>query len=236
MALKCKCHLDENRACHLDKHNQQFFLRETEQERGGFAAMPRLSKSPPESIRFAGLLPDSEVIQRIEIAESPVKRAFRGVCPYRCSSSSSLRKRSMRFMHAPDPSRQWNGACLASRHRESHHGCLAAYTEAPRDRVLASRSLDSHSRSQPKVYLWGPASICKIYSSTVCPSAAYYTTHLQIGGERNTWSQIFQKSRHAAPLCCAASLDFEILSGLLRVRGCFRQCVAIPPRCCGRPE
>jgi hypothetical protein len=49
----------------LDKHNQQFFLRETEQERGGFAAMPRLSKSPPESIRFAGLLPDSEVIQRV---------------------------------------------------------------------------------------------------------------------------------------------------------------------------
>jgi hypothetical protein len=64
----------------LDKHNQQFFLRETEQERGGFAAMPRLSKSPPESIRFAGLLPDSEVIQRVKIAESPVKRAFRGVC------------------------------------------------------------------------------------------------------------------------------------------------------------
>ena len=69
--------------CNLDKHNQQFFLRETEQERGGFAAMPRLSKSPPESLRFAGLLPDSEVIQRVEIAESPVKRAFRGVRPYR---------------------------------------------------------------------------------------------------------------------------------------------------------
>ena len=30
---------------------------------------------------FAGLLPDSKVIQRVEIAESPVKRAFRGACP-----------------------------------------------------------------------------------------------------------------------------------------------------------
>ena len=48
--------------------------------------------------------------------------------------------------------------------------------------------------------------------------------------------QIFQKSRHMASLCCAARRDFEILSGFLRVRGCFRQCVAIPPRCCWRPE
>ena len=79
MALKCKCHLDENR---LDKHNQQFFLRETEQERGGFAAMPRLLQRPPGNSRFAGLLPDSEVIQRVEIVESPVKRALRGVCPH----------------------------------------------------------------------------------------------------------------------------------------------------------
>ena len=31
--------------------------------------------------RFAGILPDSVVIQRVEIAESPVKRALRGVCP-----------------------------------------------------------------------------------------------------------------------------------------------------------
>ena len=31
--------------------------------------------------RIAGILPDSVVIQRVEIAESPVKRAFRGVCP-----------------------------------------------------------------------------------------------------------------------------------------------------------
>ena len=38
--------------------------------------LPRLSKSPPESIRLAGLLPDSNVIQRVEIAESPVKRAY----------------------------------------------------------------------------------------------------------------------------------------------------------------
>ena len=45
----------------------------------GFAAMPRSLQRPPGNSRFAGLLPDSEVIQRVEIAESPVKRAFRGV-------------------------------------------------------------------------------------------------------------------------------------------------------------
>ena len=48
---------------------------------GGFAAMPRLFQRQPGNSRFAGLLPDSEVIQRVEIAESPVKRAFRGVNP-----------------------------------------------------------------------------------------------------------------------------------------------------------
>ena len=79
MALECKCHLDENR--HLDKHNQQLFLRETEQERGGFAAMLRPFQLPTGNSRSAGLLPDSEVIQRVKIAESPVKRAFRGVRP-----------------------------------------------------------------------------------------------------------------------------------------------------------
>ena len=67
--------------CHLDKHNQQLFLRETEQERGGFAAIPRLFQRPPGNSRFAGYLLDSKVIQRVEIAKSPVKRAFRGVCP-----------------------------------------------------------------------------------------------------------------------------------------------------------
>jgi len=45
------------------------------------ADLPRPFLRPPGNSRFAGLLPDSEVIQRVEIAESPVKRAFRGVCP-----------------------------------------------------------------------------------------------------------------------------------------------------------
>ena len=36
---------------------------------------------PPGNSRFAGLRPDSKVILRVEIAESSVKRAFRGVCP-----------------------------------------------------------------------------------------------------------------------------------------------------------
>ena len=53
--------------------------------------LPRLSKSPPGNSRLAGLLPDPEVIQRVEIAESPVKRAFRGVRPH---PFSSLRCRS----------------------------------------------------------------------------------------------------------------------------------------------
>ena len=37
--------------------------------------------APPGNSRLAGLLPDSNVIQRVEIAESPVKCAFCGVCP-----------------------------------------------------------------------------------------------------------------------------------------------------------
>jgi hypothetical protein len=58
MALKCKCHLDENRAYHLDKRNQQIFLRETEQECGGFVAPVSAStqKQPLRvvSTRFRG--------------------------------------------------------------------------------------------------------------------------------------------------------------------------------------
>ena len=43
---------------------------------------PRPFQHPPGNSRLrGGLLPDSEVIQRVEIAESPVKRAFRGVRP-----------------------------------------------------------------------------------------------------------------------------------------------------------
>ena len=45
-------------------------------------ASSRLFHRPPGNSHFAGLLPDSEVVQRVEIAESPVKRAFRGVCPH----------------------------------------------------------------------------------------------------------------------------------------------------------
>ena len=47
----------------------------------GFAAMPRLFQRLPGNSRFAVFLPDSKDIQRVEIAESSVKRAFRGVCP-----------------------------------------------------------------------------------------------------------------------------------------------------------
>ena len=43
------------------------------------ADLSRPFQRPPENSRFAGFLLDSEVIQRVEIAESSVKRAFRGV-------------------------------------------------------------------------------------------------------------------------------------------------------------
>ena len=43
--------------------------------------MPRLFQRPPGNSRFVGPLPDSEIILRVEIAESPVKCAFCGVCP-----------------------------------------------------------------------------------------------------------------------------------------------------------
>ena len=43
---------------------------------------PRLFQRPPGNSRFARFLPASEVIQRAEIAESPVKRAFRGARPH----------------------------------------------------------------------------------------------------------------------------------------------------------
>ena len=44
--------------------------------------MPRLFHRPPGNSRFAGLLPDSEVILVVDIAEIPEKRAFRGICPH----------------------------------------------------------------------------------------------------------------------------------------------------------
>ena len=46
---------------------------------GGYAPVsPSARKQPPRE----RLLPASEVIQRVEITESLVKRAFRGVCPH----------------------------------------------------------------------------------------------------------------------------------------------------------
>jgi len=48
---------------------------------GGFVAMTRLFQRQPGSSSFAWFLPASKVIQKVEITESPVKRAFRGVCP-----------------------------------------------------------------------------------------------------------------------------------------------------------
>ena len=48
------------------------------------ADLSRPFQRPPGNSRVAWLLLDSEVIQRVEIAESPVKRAFRGACPPSC--------------------------------------------------------------------------------------------------------------------------------------------------------
>ena len=61
------------------KKRQRFILYNS--YRGGFVAMTRLFQRQPGNSRVAWPLPDSEVIQRVEIAESPVKRAFCGVCP-----------------------------------------------------------------------------------------------------------------------------------------------------------
>ena len=61
------------------KKRQRFILYNS--YRGGFAPMPRLLRSSPGNSRVAWPLPGSEVIQRVEIAESPVKCAFCGVCP-----------------------------------------------------------------------------------------------------------------------------------------------------------
>ena len=52
----------------------------------------------------------------------------------------------------------------------------------------------------------------------------------------STAAQTFQKSRLVDSLSCAALRDFEILKCFLPEQGHFRQCAAIPPRCCGRPE
>ena len=43
------------------------------------ADLPRLFQRPPGNSRVAWLLLDSKVIQRVEIAEIPEKRAFRGI-------------------------------------------------------------------------------------------------------------------------------------------------------------
>ena len=48
---------------------------------------------PLRNSRFAWFLPASEVIQRVEIAKSPVKRAFRGVCPPPCLVGTAFHRR-----------------------------------------------------------------------------------------------------------------------------------------------
>jgi len=67
--------MEQNRlqpyVCRLSRHRRETRVRHD--------AAP--VSDPAREQPFAGLLPDSEVIQRVEIAESPVKRTFRGVCP-----------------------------------------------------------------------------------------------------------------------------------------------------------
>ena len=48
---------------------------------GGFVAMTRLFQRQPGNSRLARFIPASEVILVVDIAEIPVKRALRGVCP-----------------------------------------------------------------------------------------------------------------------------------------------------------
>ena len=63
--------------CPVPSKKRQTFI-PTRAKRGTFGA-PFHCQS--KNSRFAGLLLDSEVIQRVETAESPAKHAFRGVCP-----------------------------------------------------------------------------------------------------------------------------------------------------------
>jgi len=71
----------------------------------GFAAMPRLFQRTARNSRFAGLLPDPEVVRKVEIAESPlmgtiVKGQSRAIFPVRF-----LRSFARQFIVAFPPSR-----------------------------------------------------------------------------------------------------------------------------------
>ena len=89
---------------------------------------PRLSQRPTGNSRSAGLLPDFEVIQRVEIAERPVKRAFRGVCPplvapgrerWQNKSSAAFKSRSCEIASASSsPGSMATGATRSSRRRD----------------------------------------------------------------------------------------------------------------------
>ena len=82
------------------------------------ADLSRPFQRPPGNSRFAWFLPAFEVIQRVEIAESPVKRAFRGVCPHPFYSSLSLSFVWCHLPCAPELARS-----LTRRRRKNAHQC-----------------------------------------------------------------------------------------------------------------
>ena len=75
------------------------------------ADLPRLFQHPPGNSRFAWFLPASEVIQRVEIAESPVKRAFRRVRPPPVPVQTPLWSRAFRLGSSDVEAPSSNRAC-----------------------------------------------------------------------------------------------------------------------------
>jgi hypothetical protein len=69
------------RNCHLKKSKQTSVKNDSYISSAKPQEIRASEQSPPCNSRVAGLLPDSEVILVVDIAEIPEKRAFRGVCP-----------------------------------------------------------------------------------------------------------------------------------------------------------
>ena len=67
------------RNCHLKKSKQTSLKNDPYKSPAKPQEIRAGEQSPPCNSRVAGLLPNSEVIQRVKIAENPVKRAFHGV-------------------------------------------------------------------------------------------------------------------------------------------------------------
>ena len=106
------------------------------------ATTPHLFHNPPRNSSFAGFLPDSKDNLRVEIAENPVKCAFRGVCPHQVHSDSTTtttKRRARQIYRAcfnvPTRNSRFTGLLLdspiasAPRTLENDHRAVFAYLE-----------------------------------------------------------------------------------------------------------